>query len=131
MTGSSGVNLAAQARAWVLEPDGSDWVGVDNLDIGRAYFRLVPDRFGGAMAIGGVGTGWGYGAVPMAVPACGERFVPDSGEWVRLDPCGAAGQGMLPPVAVSDGRGVITMQGRMDDPDGGEEYGIIAFPPGM
>jgi hypothetical protein len=130
-TGSAGTNLAAQARAWILDPDEGDWVETRPLDKGRAYFHLVADPSGGAVAIGGVGVGWGFGGVPTAVPDCGERFEPEGegGDWVRLDPCGAAGAGLLPSIDVHPGRGLLTLQGRMEDGSGGEAFGIVAFGP--
>lgn len=131
-TGQAGLNLAAQSRAWVLDPDGTaEWDEVAPLETGRSFFRLIADPYGGAIALGGAGAGWAFRVAPMAVPECGEVFHAD-GSWTPMDPCGAGGSGLLPTVGIHPTRGIITLQGRTEKDDvGGSAFGIVSLGPGI
>lgn len=131
VTGSAGDALPTVASAFVLDPSQTSpsWSPVDDLSAPRAYGRLVADAFGGAVLVGGIEAGWGFGGGRPVPPLCGERFLPD-GSWEPLQGCANAGTGLLPAAALSPGGLIFLVEGgKGTDAGGGEAYGVIGLGP--
>ena len=115
-------------RAFSLPAGASAWQEIDGPGTARAYAHLSPDATGGAVLLGGVATGWGFGG-PITEPStCGERYVPGVG-WSPLEPCANAGTGMLPSAATSPGGLLFALEGRHDGNQGGSSFGVVGLGP--
>lgn len=129
----AGQNAPGGAEAFILDPnaDTVEWTQVGNMNAARAFPKVISDASGGAIVVGGAAQASGFGADPIDVADCAERFVPDSeggGTFETLKTCSEAGNGLLPAVDLHPGFGALLLEGRGSG-QGAESFGVVALGP--
>jgi hypothetical protein len=116
----------ASGSAWLF--DGSGWGQVGDLKLPRAFHRSVPMHDGGALLVGGAGSGGLWTREATSPVDCVERFNPETGQFQQRG-CSAAGSGAVPGVAWWPGDGAFGLEGYDELGDGGRSYGLIGVGP--